>query len=228
MRARNIIWYATAAILLAACFTPGDRDGGAEAPGSAAPATDGVEDFERDASGAVAAAKEYWAAQFEASGQRFQPIRDVIAYRRDGEVDCAGQPLTRNNAAYCGPGDFIAYDVVWAARAHQRIGDAFIYFMLGHEYAHGIQARLGLQFKFTIEQELQADCMAGAYLGDSIRAKRLTLEEGDLEEFRAGLAAVGDDPDQAWFEPGSHGSVEQRTESFFTGYERSLNACGLR
>ena len=30
----------------------------------------------------------------------------------------------------------------------------------------------------------QADCMAGAYLGDSIRANRLTVEDGDIEEFR--------------------------------------------
>jgi predicted metalloprotease len=228
MRGRHLIWYAVAATLVAACFAPEDRDSGNGGSGGPSPsATDGVAEFERDAAGAVGAAEEYWAQRFEASGRSFRPIRDVIPYRRDGEAACGGQPLTRNNAAYCGPGDFIAFDVAWAARAHQRIGDAFTYFMLGHEYAHGIQARLGLRFQFTIQQELQADCMAGAYLGDSVRSGRLTLEEGDLEEFRKGLAAVGDDPGQAWFEPGSHGTVEQRTDSFFGGYERSVDACGL-
>jgi len=41
------------------------------------------------------------------------------------------------------------------------------------------------------------------------------------------VAAVGDDPDQPWFAEGSHGTSEQRTDSFFRGYERSLAACDL-
>jgi uncharacterized protein len=34
------------------------------------------------------------------------------------------------------------YDVGWAVVAFDRIGDAFLYLLLGHEYAHGIQLRL--------------------------------------------------------------------------------------
>jgi predicted metalloprotease len=49
--------------------------------------------------------------------------------------------------------------------AFRKIGDAFLFYLLGHEYAHGIQARLGITHQFGIEHELQADCMAGAYLG---------------------------------------------------------------
>ena len=169
----------------------------------------------------------YWAAQFKASGQRFQPVRRITPYQRDGEVSCGGQPLPRNNAVYCSQGDFIAYDVNWSVAAFRQVGDAFVFYLLGHEYAHGIQVRLGIRYSYTIEQELQADCMAGAYLGDSVRSKALTLAEGDLDEFREGLAAVGDDPGQPWFAEGSHGTAEQRTESFFRGYERSLDACDL-
>jgi predicted metalloprotease len=57
---------------------------------------------------------------------------------------------------------------------------------------------------------------------------QLRLDDGDLEEFEQGLLAVGDDPDQPWFAPDAHGTAEQRTESFFKGYEGSLGACGLR
>ena len=103
----------------------------------------------------------------------------------------------------------------WAVAAFRQIGDAFLFYLLGHEYAHGIQARLGIQHQFTIQQELQADCMAGAYIGDSVRGVQLNLEDGDLDELRAGLVAVGDDPGQPWFAEGSHGTAEQRTESFF-------------
>ncbi|MFE9206466.1 hypothetical protein [Micromonospora sp. NPDC007230] len=49
----------------------------------------------------------------------------------------------------------------------------------------------------------------------------------DRRRGREGLLAVGDDPDQPWFAEGSHGTAEQRTDSFFRGYENSLDACGL-
>ena len=54
--------------------------------------------------------------------------------------------------------------------------------------------------------------MAGAYLGGSVRDGTLKLDAGDLDEFRDGLLAVGDDPDQPWFAEGSHGTAEQRTD----------------
>jgi uncharacterized protein len=186
-----------------------------------------VEEFEDDIAGAAGTAEEYWTEQFRASGERFRPIRRIGAYQRDGEVSCGGQPIPRNNAVYCSAGDFIAYDVNFAVNAFRQVGDAFIYYLLGHEYAHGVQVRLGIQYSYTIQQELQADCMAGAFLGDSVRAGALKLEDGDLEEFREGLLAVGDDPSIPWFKPGAHGTAEQRTESFFRGYEDSLPACDL-
>ncbi|HEY0699582.1 MAG TPA: neutral zinc metallopeptidase [Micromonospora sp.] len=189
--------------------------------------TTGVEEFEDDIQGAVGEAERYWEGRFGASGQRFQPIRRVFAYQQAGEVSCGGQAVPRNNAVYCPEGDFIAYDVTWAVQAFRRIGDAFLFYLLGHEYAHGVQVRLGIRYDYTIQQELQADCMAGAYIGDSVRNKRLTLERGDLDELREGLFAVGDEPGQPWFAEGAHGSAEQRTRAFFAGYERSLAACDL-
>ncbi|MEH0971624.1 neutral zinc metallopeptidase [Micromonospora sp. CPCC 205546] len=199
-------------------------------PGASQTRADGttsVEEFQQDVNDARTIAERYWAEQFRASGERFRPIRRIIPYRRAGEVSCGRQPLPRNNAVYCSAGDFIAYDVNWSVGAFRQVGDAFVFYLLGHEYAHGIQARLGIRYSYTIQQELQADCMAGAYLGDSVRSKALKLDDGDLEEFREGLLAVGDAPDQPWFAEGAHGTAEQRTESFFRGYERSLGACDL-
>ncbi|WBB68824.1 neutral zinc metallopeptidase [Micromonospora sp. WMMD812] len=228
-----------AVVVSAGCFVGGAPDPQAPRPGaertaaSADPSatradgTTSVEEFAQDVTDAQAVAERYWAAQFRESGQQFRPIRRITPYQREGQVSCGGQPLPRNNAVYCSQGDFIAYDVNWSVAAFRRVGDAFVFYLLGHEYAHGIQVRLGIRYDFTIQQELQADCMAGAYLGDSVRSGDLTLEAGDLEEFREGLAAVGDDPDQPWFAEGSHGTAEQRSESFFRGYERSLAACDL-
>lgn len=218
------------ALSAAACFV-GPDDEGAPEPPSSAEATPGeqedgtmtVEEFQRDIQGAVDVAEGYWGERVRG----FEPVRRIIAYQRDGEVACGGQPLGRNNAAYCSAGDFIAYDVRWAVAAFRQIGDAFIFYLLGHEYAHAVQVRLGIQYRFTIQQELQADCMAGAYIGDSVKAGTLRLDRGDIDELRQGLLAVGDDPSQPWFAPNAHGTAEQRTDAFFEGYEGSLGPCDL-
>ncbi|MEV1146814.1 neutral zinc metallopeptidase [Micromonospora sp. NPDC049799] len=206
---------------------PDQRSADPDPSTTRADGTTSVEEFEDDVVTAQRIAERYWSEQFRASGERFQPVRRILPYQRDGEVACGGQEIPRNNAVYCSAGDFIAYDVRWSVGAFRQIGDAFVYYLLGHEYAHGIQTRLGIRYEFTIQQELQADCMAGAFLGDSVRGKVLALADGDLEEFREGLLAVGDDPDQPWFAEGSHGTAEQRTEAFFRGYEQSLDACDL-
>jgi predicted metalloprotease len=189
--------------------------------------TDTPAEFEQDLGSAQQLAESYWKDQFASSGLQFTPISDLIAYERDGEVDCGAQPLGLKNAAYCSAGDFIAYDVNWAFDSFRQIGDAFIFYLLGHEYAHGVQLRLGIQKQFTIQQELQADCMAGAYIGDSVRADRLSLQDGDLDELARGLRAVGDDPGQPWFAEGAHGTARQRTTEFNKGLEESLRPCNL-
>jgi predicted metalloprotease len=236
----RVVSLVVAAVLAGACFVGSDSEGGGPGgPGGdsgGSPVSPGgeeddgtmtVAEFRRDIDSASAVAEEYWSGRLSRAGARFQPIRRVIPYDDEGDVACGGQPLGLNNAAYCSAGDFIAYDVNWAVAAFQKIGDAFLFYLLGHEYAHGIQVRLGVEYEFTIQQELQADCMAGAYIGDSIRDNRLRLDDGDLDELRRGLFAVGDDPNQPWFAPGAHGTAEQRTEAFFSGYERSLDPCGL-
>jgi uncharacterized protein len=205
-----------------------NRQPGSPGATTRADGTTSVAEFKEDFNDAVGIAEQYWTQQFKSAGERFQPIRRVVPYTRSGEVSCGGQGLPRNNAVYCSAGDFIAYDVNWSVAAFRQVGDAFLFYLLGHEYAHGVQVRLGIRYDFTIEQELQADCMAGAYIGDNVRAKVLKLDEGDLDEFREGLLAVGDDPNQPWFAEGAHGTAEQRADSFFRGYQNSLDACGLR
>jgi uncharacterized protein len=228
----------TAALVALGCVAA--PDGPSSAPDGEAPTvtettagaddpdgTDTPEEFAADVDDARKLAEEYWDAQFRESGISFSPVSEVIAYERDGEVDCGGQALGRNNAAYCSAGDFIAYDINWAFGAFRQIGDAFIFYLLGHEYAHAVQLRLGEQAQFTIQQELQADCMAGAYIGDLERQGRLRLQPDDTEELAAGLEAVGDDPGQPWFAEGSHGTARQRTQAFANGYRDSLEPCNL-
>jgi len=180
-----------------------------------------------DTRAAIDASELYWKDQFTKRGKTFEPIRRIIPYTMAGEVHCGSEPMGSNNAAYCTNGDFIAFDAAWAKRAYDRIGDAFVYYLLAHEYAHGIQTRLGVQYQYTIEQELQADCMAGAMIGDSIKNGQLQLEDGDIQELKSGLIAVADQPGQPWFSEGSHGTAEQRSDAFFAGYNGSVDVCKL-
>ncbi len=235
MRSRRpaVLAGALVVLVLLGCGMGGvTRSSGPAAPPAASPArsagasvdgTDTVEEFTRDIDGAREIAERYWAKQVTG----FSPVRRIVPYTRDRQISCGGTPLGLNNAAYCSAGDFIAYDANWAFAAFRQVGDAFLFYLLGHEYAHGIQQRLGIQQRFTIQMELQADCMAGAYIGDSARSKDLTLQDGDVDELQRGLEAVADDPGQPWFAEGSHGSARQRTQAFADGYNSSLKACNL-
>ena len=236
MRARPALLLALTVALLttAGCVIETDSDplgGPAPAPTRTAVSadnnddgTDSPEEFAKDVQAAQTVAEDYWGQRL---GAGFQPIEQLIPYEREGDISCGGQPLPRNNAVYCSAGDFIAYDINWAFDAFRQVGDAFVFYLLGHEYAHGIQARLGIQKEFTIEQELQADCMAGAFIGDKAREGRLLMADNDTQELADGLEAVGDQPGQPWFAEGSHGTAEQRMEAFAGGYENSLKSCGL-
>lgn len=240
-RSRRVIFGLFAAALITLGCVSAPQGGPADPRGAGAPSanetdapagdgpdgTDTPEEFAADVGAATKIAEAYWTGVFDQSGITFEPVSRVIPYEREGEVDCGGQPLGLKNAAYCSAGDFIAYDVNWAYDAFRQIGDAFIFYLLGHEYAHAVQLRLRVQAQFTIQQELQADCMAGAYIGDMERRNRLSLADGDTEELAAGLDAVGDDPGQPWFAEGSHGTSRQRTQAFANGYQDSLEPCDL-
>ncbi|MDG6109761.1 neutral zinc metallopeptidase [Dactylosporangium aurantiacum] len=193
-------------------------------PSSSAPSYSSSDSsFASDVSIALRVVERYWSSRIVG----FRPVSRVVPYRIDGELMCGSQPIPTQNAAYCPVGDFIAYDVNWSEEVYQDLGDAFVFYLLGHEYGHAVQQRLGINYAFTIQQELQADCFAGAYIGDSIKVGDFTLEDGDLDELRSGLLSVADPDDEPWFKEGAHGSAAQRTGAFFDGYEQSLDACDM-
>jgi predicted metalloprotease len=200
---------------------PSPPPSGSSAQAHAAPPADST--FTNDVSIALRVVERYWSSRIVG----FRPVSRIVPYRLDGEVMCGTQSIPTQNAAYCPVGDFIAYDVNWSEKVYQDLGDAFVFYLLGHEYGHAIQQRLGINYQFTIYQELQADCFAGAYIGDSIKVGDFNLEDGDLDELRNGLLSVADPEDEPWFQEGAHGSAAQRTGAFFDGYEQSLDACDM-
>ena len=120
-------------------------------------------------------------------------------------------------------------------------GDAAQAYVIAHEFAHHVQNELGISTEVRTQQarvstsdrnalsvalELQADCLAGVWMGSfTERATGLELERGDLEEALGAAAAVGDDRIQqastGRIEPHkwTHGSSEQRQNWFYRGYD---------
>jgi hypothetical protein len=95
--------------------------------------------------------------------------------------------------------------------------------ILAHEWGHLVQELEGLREEYTIEAELQADCLSGAFARHA--DERGALEPGDLQEgldaaFRSG------NYDVPWNDPSSHGTPPQRLAAFFLGYQGAVEACG--
>jgi predicted metalloprotease len=174
---------------------------------------------------AAATVNSYWKRSFREAGQDYQPVARVYGYDPGDGSRCDDQPNVPRNALYCVADNEIAYDRAWLGEEYQRIGDAFVYFLVGHEWAHAIQVQLGVVHRFTIQYELQADCLSGAYLAGEIEVGELKLDAGDLDELRAVLEEVGDPADVPWFTPGAHGTAPQREHAFAAGYDSGQDAC---
>lgn len=119
-------------------------------------------------------------------------------------------------------------------------GDTAQAYVVAHEFAHHVQNELGIseavrnaqardrgnRNAYSIALELQADCLAGVWMGSfADRVTDFALERGDLEEALTAAAAVGDDRIQeattgridkhTW----THGSADQRQNWLLRGFD---------
>jgi predicted metalloprotease len=182
-----------------------------------------IETRQDDEAAAVGAVDRYWQRHFsEVSPQRYQPPRVAGGYLGENGPSCAGAPSVAGNAFYCPAGDFLAWDETLMAAGYRQIGDAWVYLIIAHEWAHAIQARLQRD-QVSVAAELQADCLAGAALQGSVDDGLLLLEPGDTRELTETLRAVADD--FPWSDSSSHGNAEQRVAAFNLGTSQGLDGC---
>lgn len=193
-----------------------DTESDAEDAGPSAP----TEDFDSDLDSAIEAADAYWTHHFRAPGYTFTSV-DVVAYSVDDPAYCGSDLLATKNAYYCRSSETVYHDENWMSDQYDTIGDAFVYMVIAHEFGHAVQDQLQAPRLTSISYELQADCLAGALLGDP---DFILIEDGDLNELIAGLAEVADQPGTPWYSSDAHGSPRQRSAAFFTGV-RTPAAC---
>lgn len=187
----------------------------------------------------------FWQETFVQSGIDY-PASTLVLYRDAVESGCGVAPAA-TGPFYC-PTDLNVYlDLSFYDQLRSRYGapgDFAQAYVLAHELGHHVQNALGTLAmsqrsqqtqpgsanQLSVATELQADCYAGAWAASA--AARGIMEVGDLEEGLNAAAAVGDDtlaqrtgriPNQETF---THGSAEQRSRWFHTGYETGdPNAC---
>jgi uncharacterized protein len=219
---------AAAALLLSALLTgcgvtieAGDGGGG----GGTSEPIDQVDpdSLAGDERTAVSVTDAFWREKFpEFFGRSYRSPQVEGGYRGEDGPSCGGQPAVPFNAFYCPREDFIAWDENLMAAGYQQIGDAWVYLIIAHEWAHAIQARLERD-QVSVAAELQADCLAGATLFGAAERGLVDLEPGDTEELAQTLAAVADD--FPWTSERDHGNAQQRISSFNAGAEGGVRAC---
>jgi len=142
-----------AAALITPLSTPGDLP-----PGMA-----------RDEQIAVAVVDGFWKRHFaEYFGRKYHSPLVVGDYLGGRGPSCDGRRPLSMNAFYCKPQDFLAWDPRLMAAGYGKIGRAWVYLIIAHEWGHTIQARVNRRL-VSVASELQADCLAGAELAGAQR-----------------------------------------------------------
>ncbi|MGV9326981.1 neutral zinc metallopeptidase [Streptosporangium sandarakinum] len=193
-------------------------------PAGPAAAARSADDMGQDVSTAVYVVDSYWRTHWSRffTG-RYVPPAVYGGYRRGVTKPplCGGRRLGYDNAWYCIEDDYIAWDLDLMAQGY-RIGDAWVYLVVAHEWGHAVQARLRDSLVMST-YELQADCLAGAVLYGAAADGVLRFERGDLEEIAEIHRRLGDET--SWTDVTDHGTAAQRTSSFNRGAKYGVRGC---
>jgi uncharacterized protein len=197
----------------------------AAAPDTTVDASAGFQDRETradDERTAVTVSDRFWQRWFADQGRRYVRPRVAGGYVGTNGPSCGGQPSVPGNAYYCPSGNFLAWDENLMQAGYDQIGDAWVYLVIAHEWAHAIQAQLPDRL-VAQAVELQADCLAGATLQGAADQGLVQIQEGDAQEIARTLRAVADD--FPWTDVSSHGNAQQRTSAFQAGVADGVDGC---
>lgn len=107
-------------------------------------------------------------------------------------------------------------------RIAYQYGDAALAYIVGHEYAHAMQTVYRFQPRSTPISELQADCLAGVYLG---LIPNIVLDQRDILEIQSLAYRIGD---YSWGSRHHHGTPQQRVRAVVIGMQGAVKGSGVR
>ena len=191
-------------------------DDAADVPAIRGSAGLATEDWIHTVNGDVAT---YWQQQFNNSGYRYRPAKELIFDNRLRSA-CGVKASLRTGPFYCTLDQAIYYPVVFFQKVPEKFGDAATAVVVAHENAHRVQDILGLFDApriISAQLELQADCLAGVW-AKTIYERGL-LEDGDIGEI-LGITDLAGDPEEFPINaPGAHGTSQMRIDAFNKGYD---------
>jgi uncharacterized protein len=190
---------------------------------------EGEDSYETFVSTVLGSTDEYWDNEFGGAGETYTPPELVLF--RGGTQSACGGASSMVGPHYCPIDSKIYLDETFFNELETRLGaeggDVAEAYVIAHEVGHHVQNELGLlggneTNQASVATELQADCLAGAWLG-SLKNEGI-LEDGEIREALDAASTVGDDNIQKRIqgevqpESWTHGSSEQRIASFDRGY----------
>lgn len=231
--------------------------GGGAAPGGAAePGTGSIiencatgEDANADVdcrmAGAQVALDEFWAENVENYRAPQMVVVDVATSTQCGTASNAVGPF------YCPPEEGVFIDPEFFRLMQERFGasagNLAQLYIVGHEWGHHIQNITGIMEQYPnngtgpgsngVRIELQADCYAGAWIGQMTEQEDadgdpylVAPTEAEIEDALNAASTVGDDHIQGQSgsvnpESWTHGSSDQRARWFAEGYQNGLGVC---
>ncbi|TYP85929.1 neutral zinc metallopeptidase [Blastococcus xanthinilyticus] len=242
---------AAAALLLTGCAV--DTVRGQASPGAGEPTEVTAEQFpitgvseepiDQLARAALADVERFWSEAYpEYFGEAYVPLAGGYFSVDPGDLDesrypetgigCAGSYTApedvAGNAFYDPACDVIAYDRTMLQELSDDYGRFLVPVVMAHEFGHAMQGRFGFAASGrSIQDETQADCLAGAWtrwVADG-RAEHLSLREPELDDVVRGFLLlrddVGSDPDDVE----AHGSYFDRVSAFYDGFDTGVATC---
>ncbi len=203
----------------------------------------GDEPIDQFARNALADLDAFWASSYpEFYGDEYVPLRggyfsvdseavDENAYPATG-IGCEGSPTSPDsvagNAFYDPTCDLIAYDRDLLEKLAGEYGRFLVPVVMAHEFGHAMQGRFGFAASGRgIQDETQADCLAGAWTGwvAAGEAAHVSIRTPELDDVVRGFLLlrddVGSDPDDTQ----AHGSYFDRVSAFYEGFDGGVGPC---
>ncbi len=206
-----------ATVTLVAC---GDNAGPATTP--RAPAPPPPPDWDRFYRDVRASTESLWTQWLPAHwGTYYSPISIFRGYDNSVSTPCGS--LGPWNAYYCPTNAGVYYHEPFLNQLSNGTGALASAFVIAHEIGHHISWSLGWVPGFnmsTKQNELQADCLAGAWAGavDQIGG----LSKDDLAAAASAAISAGQ-PHYTWYDPTKHGTSAQRLKAFSDGLLYALD-----
>lgn len=110
-------------------------------------------------------------------------------------------------------------NTIYITRQHIQMayqyGDAALAYIITHEYAHAAQTMGGFRPRTITAIELQADCLAGFYMG---AMPNVSFDRQDIEQIATLAYQIGD---YEFNNRQHHGTPEQRADAVILGFQAS-------